>query len=285
MRTYNILNLGAGVQSSTILLMMCRGMLPKPDCAIFADTGWEPPAVYEHLDWLKAEAERHDIPVHIVGERNIRDDAMIGKVAKAREKGERWVSMPYYKLADGDNREGQIRRSCTKDYKIEPIDRFVRRQILGLKPRQRVPKDVHICRWYGISADEATRARISPDRWQSNVYPLLLIADETLGRPWKRRDCIEWLEEQYPERLVPRSACIGCPYRTDDSWRFLRDHDVDSWLDAVAFDKAIRHCNGDMGEVFLHRQCVPLDEVDLRTDYDKGQLPLWENECEGMCGV
>jgi membrane associated rhomboid family serine protease len=25
---------------------------PMPDCAIFADTGWEPKAVYDHLAWL-----------------------------------------------------------------------------------------------------------------------------------------------------------------------------------------------------------------------------------------
>jgi hypothetical protein len=36
---------------------------------------------------------------------------------------------------------------------------------------------------------------------------------------------------------------------------------------------------------FLHRSCVPLDEVDLRTAEDKGQLNLWLNDCEGMCGV
>ena len=36
-----ILSLGAGVQSSAVLLMSCDGVLPKLDCAIFADTGWE----------------------------------------------------------------------------------------------------------------------------------------------------------------------------------------------------------------------------------------------------
>ena len=35
----NVLSLGAGVQSSTLLLMSCRGVLPKLDAAIFADTG------------------------------------------------------------------------------------------------------------------------------------------------------------------------------------------------------------------------------------------------------
>ena len=46
------LSLGAGVQSTTMALMAAHGALtPMPDCAIFADTGWEPEAVYDHLDW------------------------------------------------------------------------------------------------------------------------------------------------------------------------------------------------------------------------------------------
>ena len=32
--------------------MAAKGEItPMPDCAIFADTGWEPRTVYEHLAW------------------------------------------------------------------------------------------------------------------------------------------------------------------------------------------------------------------------------------------
>ena len=47
-----VLALGAGVQSSYLLLASCAGELPRLDCAIFADTMNEPDAVYTHLDWL-----------------------------------------------------------------------------------------------------------------------------------------------------------------------------------------------------------------------------------------
>ena len=50
-----VLSLGAGVQSTTLALMAAHGEIgPMPDCAIFADTGWEPKAVYEHLAWLRS---------------------------------------------------------------------------------------------------------------------------------------------------------------------------------------------------------------------------------------
>lgn len=54
--TLRILSLGAGVQSTTLLLMACEGLLPRLDYAIFADTGWEPQRVYEHLDRVSAVA-------------------------------------------------------------------------------------------------------------------------------------------------------------------------------------------------------------------------------------
>lgn len=51
-------------------------------------------------------------------------------------------------------------------------------------------------------------------------------------------------------------------------------------------DRAIRTGpRGIRGEVFLHRSGAPLDEVDLSTAADDGQLDLWPNECEGMCGL
>ena len=52
--TLTILSLGGGVQSSVMALMAGEGAFDRvPDSAIFADTRWEPPSVYEHIEWLK----------------------------------------------------------------------------------------------------------------------------------------------------------------------------------------------------------------------------------------
>ena len=57
-----ILSLGAGVQSSTMALMAEEGAFGiKPDAAIFADTGWEPKPVIEHLNWLKKQCQMQAI--------------------------------------------------------------------------------------------------------------------------------------------------------------------------------------------------------------------------------
>lgn len=263
-----VLSLGAGVQSSTVLLMSCEGELPKVDAAVFADTGWEPQAVYRHLEWLTAEAATHGTPVLVVSEGNIKEDAMRSQIRGTKATGRRWVSMPYFVL--GPNGEkGMIRRQCTSEYKLTPIRRKVR-ELAGFAPRQRIPHGF-VEQWIGISADESIRQRGSGEMWRINRHPLLEKRITRIG-------CYDWLEAHgYPE--PPRSACIGCPFRADVEWRWLQDNEPDSWQDAIAFDRAIRNCGGMRGQVFLHAQRIPLDEVDFRTDVDFGQTLLFDTMC------
>ena len=102
-----------------------------------------------------------------------------------------------------------------------------------------------------------------------------------------RADCLAWMERHgYPK--PSRSACWHCPYRSNAEWRALRDEAPGDWAKAVAFDEAIRGGLAGMTrtrKVYLHRSCVPLSEVDFSTAEDHGQMGLWSEECEGMCGV
>jgi hypothetical protein len=264
-----VLSLGAGVQSTTVLLMSLEGLLPKLDYVIFADTGWEPRAVYQHLEWLKTLTT-----IHVVRQGNIKDDALLSQVRGAKMNGHRWASMPYF-TGKANGESGMIRRQCTKEYKITPIERFIRRDILGLKPRQHGPQEKTVRQWYGISLDEMQRMARDPNRFTVNYYPLT-------EHRMTRQACIEWLAARGVN--TPRSACIGCPFKHDSEWRKLRDESPDEWADAVAFDAAIRKCGGGRGDVFIHRDCVPLDRANIERD-SPGQLLLWQDECAGMCGV
>ena len=67
------LSLGAGVQSSTLALMIAHGELEPVEAAIFADTGWEPRKVYEWLDWLEQQLP---FPVYRVQHGNLRSDTL-----------------------------------------------------------------------------------------------------------------------------------------------------------------------------------------------------------------
>lgn len=271
-----ILNLGAGVQSSTVLLMSLCGELPKIDHAIFADTGWEPAAVYRQLDWLEGLATAAGVQVHRVAAGNIKQDVLISQVRGLQTDHSRCASIPYFVLGP-DGERGQIRRQCTSEYKIQPIEKCIRRQILGLKPRQRAPVTPTVRRWFGISHDERQRMRTSEDKFAVNWYPLV-------ERRMTRHLCLEWLKSHgYPE--APRSACIACPYHNQHEWRDMKENRPDEWQEAVEFDEAIRNYVGMRGQVFVHSDRIPLKDANLWKDQDEKQLPLFGDECSGMCGV
>jgi hypothetical protein len=259
------LSLGAGVQSSTLALMIAHGEVESVDAAIFADTGWEPRKVYEWLDWLES---RLPYPIYRVFNGNLRQ-AIVNKALH----GTRTAAVPFHMLTPkGDHSMG--RRQCTFEHKITPIKRETRR-LLGLVPKQRA-KGVLCQTFIGISTDEAMRMKPSADAWNVNRWPLI-----ELGM--SRWDCLQWMKRNgYP--LPPKSSCIGCPYHNDEEWRAIKA-DPEAWADAVEIDKLIRNESGMKNQQFLHRSCVPLDEADLSTAADHGQIDLFNNECEGMCGV
>ena len=264
------LSLGAGVQSTTVLLMMLHGELEPVDHVIFADTGWEPVPVYEHLEKLKTMIADAGIPFHMCTAGNIREDALTPE--------RKFASMPLFTITD-DGKKGMVRRQCTNEYKIQPLLRK-QRELVGLKKGQR-HKDHLGTTVIGISYDESQRMRDAAFSWLRNEYPLVDLK-------MTRQDCIDWCTDHGYDR-PPRSACIGCPFKNDNEWRYLRDEMPEAWADAVDFDHKIRALlkAGDRfyGTAYLHAQMKPLDLVDLRTASEQGQDSLFDQECEGMCGV
>lgn len=319
MKTYHVLSLGAGVQSSTLLLMACKGELPKPDAAVFADTGWEHAETYRHMEFLQAEGKRHGIPVVWLKGRDIRRDAINSKIRGAKSDGDRWASMPLFVRTryvnvvpcekykdgkrpvdwdapkfDGEN-VGQIQRQCTKDYKISQVEKWIRTELLGLKPRQRAPKDVRVYQWMGISADEMRRVKQGNEygrNWSRLVYPLIFDIRKGPDVPefrqpmFDRRSCEEWLKCNYRGLTIRPSLCIGCPFQPDDYWLHMRENEPENWEDVCQFDEAIRWCGGMRGPVYVHRSGVPLREVELKPRVKKEGAPdLFVGFSCGTCGT
>ena len=266
------ISLGGGVQSSVLALMAAEGAFGRiPDCAIFADTGWEPAGVYEHLDWLD---DQLPFPVHRIRGGDIRADLLAG----TNSTGQDFISVPAYSRAL-DGRASIIRRQCTREYKVTPIEKELRR-LLGIGYRRQVPRGTTVEMWIGISTDEYLRMKDSRRPWLQHRWPLV---DGGLSR----QDCIDWFSRRYPGHHLPRSACIGCPYRTDAEWREMKEADSVSWWDAVVVDAAIRQTPQAQrfdGKIFLHRSRRPLNFVEFATP-DSAQASLFAEECEGMCGV
>jgi hypothetical protein len=245
--TLRVISLGAGVQSTTLALMAMHGEFgPEPDCAIFADTQWEPKEVYTHLDWLERELT---FPVHRVTQGNLKEAITSGGFS----------AVPFYTPT------GMGARQCTYQYKLRPLYRAVRKMLGGKTPKGGCEM------WVGISSDEMIRMKDARVQYIKNRFPLV-------ERRMSRNDCLRWLERQsYPK--PPRSACLGCPFKRDSEWRETRKGD--EWADTIAVDLAIRASGKTQ---YMHRSCEPLSQVDFQTAEDRGQLNFL-SECEGMCGV
>lgn len=247
-----VISLGAGVQSTTLYLMSCNGELERADIALFADTGWEPRAVYEHLDRLDALGE---IPIIRVSNGHIRDDAIGGK---------RFASMPLY-VKDEAGKRGILRRQCTNEYKLKPILRELRRR--GSTAKE--PAEL----WLGISLDEIGRMKESRVKYTVHRWPLI---EKRMDRNQCRvyLDSIGW-------HGVPKSACVGCPFRRNDTWRAL---EADEFEDAAQFEESIQEAmRTKLGRTpYLHDSLMPLREAPI---HEEGQIDMFGNECEGLCGL
>ena len=218
-----VISLGGDVQSSVMALMANEGEFGRlPDCAIFADTRWEPPSIYEHLTWLR---DRLSFPLYVVDNgRSLCEDVK----ALTNHSGSRtYVDIPFYlKGRDGEG-YGIGRRQCTDNYKIRPIRRRIR-EMLGLRPRQRVPAGTSVALWLGISTDEAIRIKTYRDRWVTNRYPLI-------EAEMSRSDCLNWWQERY-DRPLERSACVACPFQSRQRWVETKRRWPELFAEAVEVD-------------------------------------------------
>ena len=277
----SVISLGAGVQSTVLTLMADMGRLdldPMPTYAIFADTYAEPQQVYRHLDWLEGELRNITI-VRADNGRSLKDDVWAGE----SRDGTLFTTIPtYLKKPDGI-----MRRQCTVKYKIAPIQRWIRQNLLGLARGERAAGKFKVIQYMGISFDEIYRIRDSQENWIDLSYPLV---DARLSR----EDCKTWFTGNYPGRELPRSACVFCPFRNNREWEWLAIHDPDGFEFSVKLDERIRrghpHNPIRAEAMYLHRSRRPL--ADAMADY-RAQGKLWSeddldahaDECAGVCFV
>ncbi len=269
----HIISLGAGVQSSTLALMAAHGEIgPMPECAIFADTGDEPAAVYKWLDWLEKQLPFpvHRVSAGVLSERELR-------VIRSKRSGNlyRKSGVPFYTTENG--KKGMLPRKCTRDFKIDPITR-AQRIYAGVK---RGEKQKVVCTWIGISTDEMERMKDSHVPFSMNRWPLIEAGVS-------RQQCLDWMKAKgYPQ--PPRSACVFCPYHSDREWVRLRSEAPEEFERAVRFEKDVQEAtladDVSNGVPFLHASRKPLAEVVFNPTAEQEAVEGMGNECEGMCGV
>ncbi|KKN21603.1 hypothetical protein LCGC14_0923780 [marine sediment metagenome] len=253
------LSLGCGVQSSTIAEMIVEGELPPIDIAIFADTGDEPDYVYDQRDYLKDRLASVGIPLETV-----QKESLISAIYRA--KG-RFASIPCFTYFDGQL--GMMKRQCTREYKIAPIERLIRRKLLKMGHAKetkakhiRAKKGVEITTWLGISLDEAIRMKDNRVKWIKSKWPLIELR-------MTRLDCANWLTAKGLP-LPNKSSCRICPFHSHAHWKNVKETRPEDWEHVLAVDEYLRTDNnftaGMKGDMFLYSQGIPLKEIDFSKD-------------------
>ena len=244
-----VLSLGWGVQSFTLAAMVALGELEPIDAAIHADTTHERQGTYRFAERWTRWLESHGVKVVTVKEPATKIINNFGG-----------VMIPAF-IENG----GLITRQCTDNWKRAPMKRWLQANRNGERIEQ----------WLGISLDEFQRMKQSDVKYITNRWPLIELK-------MTRLDCMNWLERHGLE-IPPKSACVFCPFQRTGEWREVMDNPTD-FIKATSADMEIREARMP-GRLYIHPSRKPIDEVDLRTAKEKGQLSLWDNECSGICGV
>lgn len=194
-----VLNMGAGVQTTAILLEYHK----KYDYVVFADTGDEKPETYYYIEnFLKPFCKKVGLEwVTVKAKTSLMEHCNNRKI------------FPIV-----------TRRWCTEDFKIKPIQRFLRKELKASKTNP-VICDI------GISLDESHRARFdSGNKYQIMEYPLL---DAKITR----KQCYEIIKKHgFP--VPPKSGCYYCPYMKRHEFRKLSQEHPDLFKKALDMEEA-----------------------------------------------
>lgn len=287
-----VLFLGGGLQSSLLVELALAGELERPDLVIFNDTHDEPWWVYQQVGSLRNR-------LLAAGIAYVQPSATCWGIMKDLQSTDIHGSMPVF-VKNPDGSIGRLRRQCTDYYKVQPGNLAVRWYLVrtGIIPPRPdthlwtggwpsearlyegnvrvpwedyamllppIPRTMSIECWFGYTTDEKLRAqRKGQPAWQVARYPLL-----ELGM--SRDDCVRWYTS-HGRRAPLKSSCLMCPYHTDDAWLWMQQAMPDDFETACLHDEALRtpeikHKGRAYakvkGEMYLHRQCIPLRQIDF----------------------
>lgn len=253
---------GGGWQTVAALALAASGELDY-DTFVFANVGddSENPGTLRYLRrYALPFAARHGLRL-IQLERTRRDGGVETLYGRLMKEGSRSIPIPV-RMSNG----APGTRSCTADFKIKVIGRWLKKQ--GASADN--PATVAI----GITVDEIERAnnrRCEPH--ESVVYPLL-----DLGI--RRADCPRIIA-QAGLPLPPPSSCWFCPHHRMEQWRKMRREEPALFAKACHLEETINRRRHDLGRdpVWLTRFNAPLAQA-VPTD---APLPLDDDAgaCDG----
>ena len=258
-----VISFGGGVQSTALLVLAAQRRI-NFSTFLFSNVGddSEHPATLRYIREVAIPfATQHHIDLRVL--RRVRRDGVRETLWERLHRPDtRSIPIPV-RMANG----APGRRTCTADYKIKVIGKWLRQH--GASPTRRALVGI------GISVDEIHRAnRRRCDPYEEIAYPLL-----DLGL--RRDDCTQLIRKAGLP-VPPKSACFFCPFRTVSDWQHQRAHEPDLFARSEELERTIILRRKDLGRdaAFLSRFGMPLGQAIHLPTADEGD----DGECDsGWC--
>lgn len=257
---------GGGTQSCAIAALIIQGKLPKPDIAVIADTGYETGATWEYKEKV-IDPAMDKIGIKI--ERVLCVEWAAQWAKNGIFTGEKLdaVLIPVFSTIEMVSAEkpSKLKNFCTRAWKTEVIDRWLSRTRKLTRSKAR--------KWIGFSSDEPIRylRMMEGEEFKKGLLWFPLVDGCRLSR-W---ECIRLVESMgWP--TPPRSACYMCPNHRDHEWRKLKKERPDEFQKAVEIEREIQRTDPN---AWLHRSCIPLDQVDFSEEEDLFSRPCDSGQC------
>lgn len=246
-----VLSYGGGVQTVAMVALVLKGILPRPDHIVIADTAREKTSTWDYLDEivqpaLKAAGMQVEIASHDL-------------VTVDLYSGNGDLLIPAY------TKTGKLPTFCSNEWKQRVVQRWL---------NERNPTNTHYDIWIGFSTDEGQRVeKASRDtgKWV-RTFPLY-------GKGLSRADCqivIGSLGWPTPHS----SACWMCPNMADPEWAEMKLHYPDDFQKAAELQSEIQEWDD---EVWLHESRKPLELIEF--DANKHSRKESRYQCSFACMV
>lgn len=249
-----VMNYGGGRQTTAMLVLVKRGILPRPDRIVIADTGREKTSTWDYRSEVTEPlANSMGMTIEIAP----RDLAYVDLYS---HKGE--LLIPAF------TKTGKLSAFCSTEWKQRVVRRYLKEQ------------GIHSATaWIGYALDERKRYKPNKEDESGPWYRSVPLLDLGLTK----RDCIQIIEDAGLP-LPPPSSCYICPNMPNAEWLYIHDNYPADFEQACVLDEEVREediFNGGSG-VWLHESRVPLREADLTVPDRKDPV----RQCGlGMCFV
>lgn len=250
-RLLRVVSFGGGVNSTAMLIgMLERG--DKPDAILFADTGGEKPATYEHVEVMKRWCVDNGFP----------------EMTRVSYSTSRHGTLENECLNNGTLPSKAFGfGGCSQKWKRYPMDRWIDR---WEPANERWERGEKVARLIGIHAGETRRGKIPDDNKFTYRFPL-----REWG--WGQAEC-EASIVRHGMSIPVKSACFFCPAMRKAEVIALAKEHPDLFERAVELERNAKECGGlevvkGLGRHWTWEDLVNSDKQQMRM-FGDDQAPL-----------